>query len=368
MATLRKPRACKFKISSTALGSSGLITFSSGRIRYTDQNTTDYSNRIVMTGDPSIYIDTGGQVVTFATALTHGAGRLDKSGAGTLILSKNSTYTGQTTVAAGGTLQFGTGGPEGAWSSSTINLAGTLIFNRSGSYSVSSDVRDSQSAGGTLIIKQQSSTDTITYNGGVSGLGGASNLVQDGPGTLILNQSTNTTWTGSTTINAGTLQIGNNSTNGKLPSGAVTNNGTLRFWRSDALSFSNVVSGTGNVIKNGSASVTLTGANTYTGATTLTAGNLVLGHASALGNTSSINFAGGTLQYSASNTVDYSAIFSTAANQAYKIDTGSQNVTLASALTSVGGSAWLAVRVKRLAARCSRGSRVPRQGRRVGGG
>ena len=47
---------------------------------------------------------------------------------------------------------------------------------------------------------------------------------------------------------------------------------------------------------------------------------------------------GGTLQYTANNTSDNSARFSNAASQQYRIDTNSQSVTLATALTSSGGS------------------------------
>ena len=78
--------------------------------------------------------------------------------------------------------------------------------------------------------------------------------------------------------------------------------------------------------------------------TTIANGTLSLGSASAIGpaGTSAANgnitFSGGTLQYSASNQVDYSGRFSTADNQQYKIDTNGQNITLASAMTSVGGS------------------------------
>jgi autotransporter-associated beta strand protein len=57
-----------------------------------------------------------------------------------------------------------------------------------------------------------------------------------------------------------------------------------------------------------------------------------------LGNGGSIVFGGGTLQYSAANQNDYSGRFSTAAGQAISIDTNSQNVTLATALISSGGS------------------------------
>ena len=82
-----------------------------------------------------------------------------------------------------------------------------------------------------------------------------------------------------------------------------------------------------------------TGANnSYGGGTNLNAGTLNAGSANALGSSGTISFGGGTLQYSAANQADYSARFSTAANQAYRIDTNGQNVTLASALSSTDGT------------------------------
>ena len=44
------------------------------------------------------------------------------------------------------------------------------------------------------------------------------------------------------------------------------------------------------------------------------------------------------MQYTASNTTDYSSRFNTAASQAYNVDTNSQSATWAAALTSAGGS------------------------------
>jgi autotransporter-associated beta strand protein len=90
--------------------------------------------------------------------------------------------------------------------------------------------------------------------------------------------------------------------------------------------------------KAGSGTLTLSGTNTYSGGTTLSAGTLALGSADALGNTGAIEFAGGTLQHSSGNAVDYSSRFSTAAGQAYSIDTNGRNVTLATVLSSVGGT------------------------------
>ena len=57
-----------------------------------------------------------------------------------------------------------------------------------------------------------------------------------------------------------------------------------------------------------------------------------------LGSSGSIVFSGGTLQNSATNTHDYSGRFSAAANQIYRADTNSQNVTWAADLTSSGGT------------------------------
>ncbi len=99
----------------------------------------------------------------------------------------------------------------------------------------------------------------------------------------------------------------------------------------------------------GSGTLVLSGQNTYTGVTTLTSGILNLGSAenagtsgplgkSAAANPGSIVFNGGTLQYSANNTNDYSGRFSNAADQAYSVDTNGQNVTWATALTASGGS------------------------------
>ena len=100
----------------------------------------------------------------------------------------------------------------------------------------------------------------------------------------------------------------------------------------------NLITGTTGLSKSGAGTLVLSGPNTYSGGTTISSGTLVLGSADAIGSSGTISFGGGTLQSSASNTADYSARFSSAASQQYKIDTNGQNVTLASNLTSSGGS------------------------------
>ncbi|NOS68581.1 MAG: hypothetical protein HOP33_01445 [Verrucomicrobia bacterium] len=69
----------------------------------------------------------------------------------------------------------------------------------------------------------------IVGSGGISG--GATALTKTGAGKLIL--ATDNDYTGSTTINAGSLQIGDGGTSGRIGGGSVTNNATLVFNRSD---------------------------------------------------------------------------------------------------------------------------------------
>ena len=109
------------------------------------------------------------------------------------------------------------------------------------------------------------SNSTLTYTfGGTGKLTGATSLTKTGTGTLILANSTTYDHTGGTTISAGTLQIGDGTTNGVgfLPTGTVTNNATLTFNRPDDLTVSNIIGGTGNIVKNNANVVSLSAAAT----------------------------------------------------------------------------------------------------------
>ena len=99
-------------------------------------------------------------------------------------------------------------------------------------------------------------------------------------GTLILT-GTNT-YTGGTTIAQGTLQIGNGGTTGSIVAN-VTDKASLVFDRSDGVTFSGTVSGTGSLTQGGGGTLTLTGLDIYTGGTTINAGTLQLGNLSTTG-------------------------------------------------------------------------------------
>lgn len=168
-----------------------------------------------------------------------GSGALAQNGSGTLILTADNSYTGGTTINAG-TLQLGTGGTSGSIKGNVTNN-GILAVNRS---------------------------DKVVLDGAISGTGA---LQQNGAGTTVL--SGDSSYSGTTTINAGTLQIGNGGTTGSI-AGDVTNNGTLSFNRSNQLIFAKSISGTGSVTQDGAGTTLMTDANAYTGATRVNAGTL----------------------------------------------------------------------------------------------
>jgi len=115
------------------------------------------------------------------------------------------------------------------------------------------------------------------FNMELSGaISGAGNLNTQSAGRTYTLSGDNS-YSGSTTIAAGTLQIGNGGATGTLGSGAVTNNGALIFNRSNDLIVGNAISGTGTLTKTGAGTLTLTNANTYTGSTTISAGTLQVG-------------------------------------------------------------------------------------------
>jgi fibronectin-binding autotransporter adhesin len=213
------------------------------------------------------------------SAALAGTGAGSKMTAGTVTLSGANTYSGGTTISAG-TLQIGNGGTTGSIVGGVADN-GTLAFDRS---------------------------DNVNFGGVISGTG---SLTQLGAGTLTLTGAN--TYSGPTTVEAGTLQAGaanafsaasamivpqggtldlggynqavSSLSDGGGIGGTVTNNGsnpatlTIQGGGSTSYLYSGVIqdgaSKTGLAVTSGSR-LYLEGANTYTGGTFVDSGGYLV--------------------------------------------------------------------------------------------
>lgn len=242
------------------------------------------------------------------TATIAGSGSLTKLGAGKLSLTHANSYSGGTTISAG-TVVYGT--PDSLGTGPVVNNA-DITVNAAAVYTLANNL----SGTGTMTLVGNG----LLLTGDNSGYSGAITMTDSG------------------VVGGSSLKIGNSGTVGTLGTGSVSiGSGTsLIFSRSNALTVSALLSGAGTVVQQGTGTTTLSNSsNSYTGGTKLSGGTLSLGNTDVLGPSGTISFAGGTLQWSANNTTDYSSRFNSTGS--YSLDTNGQNVTLATNLTSSSG-------------------------------
>ncbi|MDP1580415.1 MAG: autotransporter-associated beta strand repeat-containing protein [Candidatus Didemnitutus sp.] len=271
-----------------------------------------------------------------------GTGGINKTGAGSLRLHVEHTFTGGfelsqgTVITNGSSAQSGgtiTSGPMGTGtlilsggsllgSTTTgsrtyhnpITLNGTVAINTNATTAVATI---STAGGGSTTLARNSTIDVGSgaSDGGVLWnqiISGAFSLTKNGTNPLTLNGANN--FTGGTIINAGTLtgdvaggdlQVVTDATyslgNADRAVAALSGAGnvslgsqTLTVGSAANSTFSGAIAGSGALNKVGGGVLTLSGTNTYTGATTVSAGMLIINGSTASGSAVTVA-SGGTL-------------------------------------------------------------------------
>ncbi|MFD0893920.1 autotransporter-associated beta strand repeat-containing protein [Luteolibacter ambystomatis] len=253
------------------------------------------------TGDQAIFDDNGvsSQVVTisapvfpgsvafsnnaidygFTGAAISGTAAVTKNGSGSITLSTANAYTGGTLL-NGGVLRVGAAGALGTgtltYTSGTLTAASTpaVTVGNAVTYTTTSPTFGDISAPGPLTLSgAQTLTAATQFNVNapviISGaVSGAFQLTKSGTDTLTFSGSPAH---GATVVDTGTLQVGTGAAAGVLPGTATINTGaTLRHFRNDSSTVSNVFSGAGTLAfkgtgTSGQSSYTLSGANTVSG-------------------------------------------------------------------------------------------------------
>jgi fibronectin-binding autotransporter adhesin len=344
--------------------------------------------QLVLTGNTTTPDTLGGSVTNFGMLTKQGSGTwiiqnpmsnlsptvgVDVNG-GTLVLAGSSAVSGASiAINSGGTLQLGNGGTTGAISGNTVNN-GALAFYRSdanllfaGNITGSGTVIQRGSGNVTLTGTNSYGGGTEVVSGTLTGTAtsfGASNsavAVSDGAG-LIIDQETadgtlantitgqgtltktgpfsvtvtaDNTYTGATTINAGTLQLGNGGVSGSISqTSAITNNAVLAINHSDGVTIAPAISGSGALNQIGAGTTTLTADNSYTGLTTISAGTLALTGSGGIAASSGVVDDG---VFDISGTTDGADITTLSGNGLAHL--GGQTLTLTSAADTFGGVA-----------------------------
>ena len=251
-------------------GSSGTATITSGT--WTNSNLVvgglgagilNVNGGVVNASSGSIGYAAGasGSTTVSSGTLTTGNFLVGYSGTGTLTLG-NGTYSGNLILA------------QNPGSKGTLNIGTGVVYS-------GAQFGSAISGGDGTAIVNFNHSNTIGFNFPLIGTLSVNKL---GAGTTIFISTLNS-YTGTTTITTGTLQIGMIGVlPGTLGNGSVVNNATLAFnnYAPPGL-VANPISGSGSLVLNGTTSLTLTGSNNYTGGTTIGRGTLRVGNVNALG-------------------------------------------------------------------------------------
>ncbi|KIN75146.1 Outer membrane autotransporter barrel domain protein [Sulfitobacter noctilucae] len=279
----------------TGLSGTGVITTTD-----TPLTTVTLSGPTTYTGAFTDGVDGAGVPSVLALNVDVGAGETFTLGTAAGAAAANA-FSGATTITSG-TMSVSGGNAIGDTSDVTVLSTGTLDVQADETIgSITGDGGVALADAATLTIGGDSAT---TYDGVMSGDGGLTVGSTGSTGSLTLNQAQ--TYTGTTTVESGTLILGVantlsnngdvvvngvldlNATDETIGSLAGTGNvamgaGTLTITGEGETTFGGAIAGTGALIVDStSGSLTLGGENTFTGGTVIETGTLALSDTGAL--------------------------------------------------------------------------------------
>ncbi|AZE72530.1 YapH protein [Pseudomonas synxantha] len=311
----------------SALGT-GTLTAAAGTTL--DSNTAaTLGNAITLNGNLNL---AGSNALTL-NGVIGGAGGLIKNGAASVTLGGSNTFLGPVALNAGGLVLAA----NTALGSGTLNAAGGTTLDANTALTVNNAIN----LAGNLGI---GGTADLALAGAINGAG---SLTKEGAANLTLAGAN--AFLGGTSLNAGTLTLGSatalglgdltvggaatldNNTALTVGNNAVLN-AALTVAGSNDLILGGLLSGTGLLVKDGAANLTLNGINTYQGGTSLNAGTLTLGTAAALG-TGALTVGGAA---TLGNTTPLVLANAVNLNANLNVGGGNNNLTLAGVLAGSG--------------------------------
>ena len=171
---------------------------------------------VIHNGSGTLTLGAGDDVTTYGARI-QGVGGINKSGSGVLVLGGNTLYTGATTISAG-TLEIGAAGRLGS-GTYTANVTNNSTFIYSG-------------------------TNNQTLSGTITGTG---NMIKNAASTLTL--SGNNSYSGTATINSGTLKAASVGALGQAESIVVNTGGSLLVCVENSIGDSTDITLNGGTIK-----------------------------------------------------------------------------------------------------------------------
>ncbi len=234
--------------------------------------------------DNGTLIFTRANITTFSGAIS-GTGAVQQTSGALLILTGANSYTGGTTISRGA-LQLGLAGAATSIAGDVTNNATFQIVNAN-----TAGLTSITTNGVTALFGASSAgTATLTTNsGGFTGFrdsstAGQARLITNAGGTVDISGLASTGLTAGSIEGAGSYNLG-----GKQ---LTVGSNNLSTTVSGVIADGGLLGGTGSsLVKVGSGTLTLAGANTFTGGTTVTSGLLVVNGSLASG----VTLAGGTL-------------------------------------------------------------------------